>query len=455
MDPPSISQALYLLLTFFLIAVTGFFVAAEFSLVKVRATRIEELAEANAFGAKKAAEALKNLDGYLYATKLGVMLATLILGKVGDPAFEHLLSPTLGWLSVSARPFVLSFLALLVIGVLEFMLGELIPTTIALKFGEKVLLNTIYPLNIFYKIFYIPITGMKRFVGIVLRPFGLSGGGHGEEMHSEDEIRKIVTRSAAGGAIDADDVQMVHRVFDFADRTAREVMVPRPDVAFLYAERSLEENIAIAEARGFSRFPLIDGSPDNIVGVVHIKDLVAALTPKELTRGVQSAILSELAKRREVITIPETKLIDDLLREFQLRRQKLAIVADEYGGTAGIVTMEDIVEERVGDLQDEFDRSAPEMEPAGEDCWTVDGAMSLDKLLRTLEIDGPEEEPEVETVGGWIMVTLKTTPKTGDSVRFGEATFTVTHLAGRRVRRVRVGLPEPRGESHALPPDHG
>ena len=456
--PPPLSpteQGLYLLLAFFLIAVTGFFVAAEFSLVKVRATRIEELAEGNVFGAKKAAAALKNLDGYLYATKLGVMLSTLVLGKVADPAFEHLLAPLLSPVPDPARPIVLTVVVLIVIGILEFMLGELIPTTLALKFAERVLLNTIYPLHAFYTLFQAPIAGMKKLVGVMLRPFGLSTGGHGDEAHSEEEIRKIVTQSAAGGTIDDDDVDLVNRVFDFADRTAREIMVPRPDVAFLFAERSLAENIAIAEKHGFSRYPLIDGSPDNIIGVVHIKDLFATLTPRELERDVQSAILTELAQRREVITVPETKLIDNLLREFQQRRLKMAIVADEYGGTAGIVTLEDIVEELVGDLQDEFDRSAPEMEPAGEDCWTVDGAMSLDKLIRTLEIEGPADEPDVDTVGGWIMVTLNNPPRTGDSVRFGEATFTVTHLVGRRVRRVRVCLPEPehRDIGDAVPPD--
>ena len=196
-EPPSA-----LLLVLFLILTTGFFVAAEFSLVKVRQTRIEELADAGAFGAKKALSALKNLDGYLYATKLGVMLATLVLGKVGDPAFEHILGPAVGWISAGFRPLALTFLALLVVGILEFMFGELIPTTLALKFSEKILLNTILPLSWFYTLFQWPITGMKKFVGVLLRPFGMSGGGHGDEAHSEDEIRKIVTRSGADGTIE-------------------------------------------------------------------------------------------------------------------------------------------------------------------------------------------------------------------------------------------------------------
>ena len=286
-EPPSA-----LLLVLFLILTTGFFVAAEFSLVKVRQTRIEELADAGAFGAKKALSALKNLDGYLYATKLGVMLATLVLGKVGDPAFEHILGPAVGWISAGFRPLALTFLALLVVGILEFMFGELIPTTLALKFSEKILLNTILPLSWFYTLFQWPITGMKKFVGVLLRPFGMSGGGHGDEAHSEDEIRKIVTRSGADGTIDDDDVQLVHRVFDFADKTAREVMVPRPDVAFLYADRSLDENIAIARARGYSRFPLIDGNSDNIVGVVHLKQVVQLQRSGDI-RSVDTARLRQ------------------------------------------------------------------------------------------------------------------------------------------------------------------
>ena len=456
-EPDSLSQALSLLLSFSLIAVTGFFVAAEFSLVKVRATRIEELASAGVFGAKKASAALRNLDGYLYATKLGVMLATLALGKVGDPAFEHVLKPMMRWVPQNFQALAITALALILVAVLEFMLGELIPTTIALKSAEKLLLKVIYPLSGFYFLFSLPISAMKNIVGAILKPFGISEVGHGEDAHSEDEIRKIMTQSAASGTIDTDEVQLAHRIFDFSDLTAREIMVPRPDVAFLHADRSLAENVLLAEKSGYSRFPLLEnGSPDRIVGMTHAKDLLRATASR---LNAESVLLRDAVTIRDVVSFPETKLVDDLLRELQKRRQRLAIVVDEYGGTAGIVTLEDIVEEIVGDIQDEFDRSAPEMEPAGEDCWTVDGAMSLDKLSRALDLTGPEEEPDVDTVGGWIMVTRDSPPKTGDSVRFGEATFTVTHLAGRRVRRVRVCLPERRrrreDEADVLPPDHG
>jgi putative hemolysin len=171
-----------------------------------------------------------------------------------------------------------------------------------------------------------------------------------------------------------------------------------------------------------------------------VKDLLRATTRRTDAEGTP---LKDAVTIRTTVSVPETKRVDELLRELQRQRQRLAVVADEYGGTAGIVTLEDIVEELVGDLQDEFDRSAPELEPAGKDCWTVAGGMSLDKLVRTLDFTGPEEEPEVDTVGGWIMVSLDTPPRTGDSVPFGDAIFTVTHVAGRRIRRVRVCLPEP------------
>ncbi len=443
MDDPT-RQVLYLLLALLLIALTGFFVAAEFSLVKIRSTRIDELAESGVFGAKKAREALKNLDGYLYATKLGVMLATLALGKVGDPALEGLLHPAFGAIqSEPLRQLLLTSAALLIVATLEFMLGELIPTTLALQSAEKILLATIYPLSWFYALVRMPVAGMKKFVGVLLRPFGILSGGHGDEAaHSEAEIRRIVVQSAAGGTIDEGEVDLVHKVFDFSDRTAREVMVPRPDVSFLSAEMPLSECVVRAEKAGFSRYPVMEGgSPDKILGLVHVKDLLRATTYR---KDAETVSLKDAVKIRLAVSVPETKPVDALLRELQRQRQRLAIVADEYGGTAGIVTLEDIVEELVGDLQDEFDRSAPELEPAGKDCWTVSGGMSLDKLIRTLDFTGPGEEPDVDTVGGWIMVSLDEVPRTGDSVPFGDALFTVTHVAGRRVRRVRVCLPEPK-----------
>jgi CBS domain containing-hemolysin-like protein len=435
-DPHSTRQVLYLLLSALLVALTAFFVAAEFALVKVRATRIAELAEDNVFGARRVRHALTHLNDYLSAAQLGITVCALVLGNVGHEAFQGMTG------ALSALPsWAASILTLALITLIEVVIGEMAPKAVAIQNAEKISLAVIYPLDIFYQVLRWPIRGMIALASLVLRPFGYKvEDGHGDEAHSEAEIRSIVASSGVGGAIDKDEVELVHKVFDFSDRTAREVMVPRPDVLFLPAEKPLAECVTLAEKAGFSRYPVIEGgSPDHIVGLVHIKDLLLAITRR---KDAGQTPLKDTVTIRPTVSVPETKLVDELLRELQRTRQRLAIVADEYGGTAGIVTLEDIVEELVGDLQDEFDRSAPELEPAGKDCWTVAGGMSLDKLARTLGFSGPDEEPEVDTVGGWIMVSQETPPRTGDSVPFGEAIFTVTHVAGRRIRRVRVCLPE-------------
>jgi CBS domain containing-hemolysin-like protein len=218
-------------------------------------------------------------------------------------------------------------------------------------------------------------------------------------------------------------------------------MVPRPDIVFLSTDRSVAENVRIAEDSSFTRFPLMEGgSPDDIVGMIHSKDLLAL----SRQNGVEddAARLRRIA--REMIRVPETKLIDQMLRDFQRQRQHMAVIVDEYGGTAGLVTLEDIVEEIVGDIQDEFDRTSPELERVGEDCYNVDARMPLTKLERALSIEGPAAETEVDTIGGWVMAQRGSGPiRLGDVVPYGDATVTVTELAGRRVRKVKVCIPEP------------
>jgi CBS domain containing-hemolysin-like protein len=207
--------------------------------------------------------------------------------------------------------------------------------------------------------------------------------------------------------------------------------------------------VRVAEESGFTRFPLMEGgSPDDVIGMIHVKDLLA-LSRQESAEGEDGAHLRRIA--RDMIRVPETKPIDQMLRDFQRGRQHMAVIVDEYGGTAGIVTLEDIVEEIVGDIQDEFDRTSPELEPVGEDCYSVDARMPLSKLERALDIQGPAEETEVDTVGGWVMAQRGSGPiRLGDVVPYGDATVTVTELAGRRVRKVKVCIPE-RGASERSP----
>ena len=429
-----------LLFALFLVLLNGFFVAAEFAIVKVRSTRIDELAAKKQFGAKKAQEAVRHLDAYLSATQLGITLASLGLGYVGEPAFAHLIEPLFGTLSPTTRHILGAAIAFTLITALHIVIGELAPKSLAIQRAEATTLAVIYPLDFFYRLFKLPIALLNWTASMVLRPFGLtSAGEHGGDAHSEDELRLILNASMAGGEINASEVHLVNQVLDFGHQQAKDIMVPRPDVVFLDQTRPLSDNIAIADAAGFTRYPFCEGSSDRVIGMVHVKQLLAQGRHTPLDAPVDPRIV------RNVLRVPETKPIDQMLRSMQRERQHMAVVVDEYGGTAGIVTLEDILEEIVGDIQDEFDRTSPELEPSGKDCYQVDARMSLEKLQRALGITGPDEEPEVDTVGGWVLSALGgVAARIGDAVPYGEATFTVTEIAGRRVRKVLVCIPEPK-----------
>lgn len=419
-------NALKLLVALLLVALTAFFVAAELALVKVRTTRLDELAARKVFGAEKAREATKHISRYLHATKFGVMICALILGKVGDEAVHSLLEPYFH----AVPAWVTTILVIGCVSLVEFVLGELIPTTLAIKDAERILLATIYPLDFFYRVFRGPLAAMGGLSALLLRPFGVTVSHGDEDAHSEAEIRLIVEQSGEDGALGEEEVGLLHRVLDFAHRQAKEILVPRPDIVFLSTDRPLTQNRKIAEASGYTRFPLCEnGSTDEIIGMIHIRDLLS------FKNGDLRKIVHELPR------IPETKPIDQLLRELQNQRQHMAVVVDEFGGTAGIVTLEDIIEEIVGDIMDERDPTRPEIEDAAEGGYLVEGRMSLEKLARVLEFAGPEEEPGVDTVGGWILSQTSGIPHVGDLVSYGEAQFLVVEVSGRRVRKVRVHVP--------------
>lgn len=443
MDDPAKSAGL-ILLAILLVLLNGFFVAAEFAIVKVRATRIDELAARNRFGAKKAQEAVRHLDSYLSATQLGITLASLGLGWIGEPAVAHLIEPLLAGRFGETTQKAISFaLAFTVITFLHIVVGELAPKSLAIQKAEATTLAVVYPLDWFYKIFRLPIFLLNGTAGALLRLFGLRNIAEDHsEVHSEAELRLILDASHAGGQIEESGLKLVNQIFDFTHQQAKEVMIPRPDVVFLSTDRSIAENISITERAGFTRYPLCEGSPDEVIGMIHVKDLLAAgARASDLTPEAAASRLREIA--RPLPRVPETKSIDLMLRDFQRAHQHMSVVVDEYGGTAGIVTLEDILEEIVGDIQDEFDRTSPELEPAGKDCYHVDARMSLDKLHRTLGIAGPDKAAEVDTVGGWVLTALGNAVREGDTFAYGEATLTVIEMAGRRIRKVRVCIPEP------------
>ena len=418
-----------LALTLLLVLLTGFFVAAEFALVKVRSTRLSELAQAGNQNAARAVRALAHINDYLSATQLGITVCTLVLGNIGETAVESLLHPMFGRVPASIRHTFTSGVALTLVMMLEVIIGEMAPKTLAIKQAEKVTLALILPLTIFTKIFRPLIILMNAIAGLVLRPFGIKqtdDHGHGDSL-SADELRLMLTASRNSGTIQESEWNLATRVLDFSHSQAKDVMIPRPDVTFVDSAHTLPDIVRQVSASGHTRFPVIrNGNPDDVIGIIHVKEIVK-LTGDDITPAL-----------RTVLRVPETKSTEALLRTMQRMRTHMSVVVDEYGGTAGIVTIEDIVEEIVGDIQDEFETDLPELVRDNQ-AVIVDARMTLVKLTRHFEITMPENDEDIETVGGWILANAsQAIIKPGTTVPFGGYTFTVIEVTGRRVRRVRV-----------------
>ena len=413
-----------LALTLLLVLLTGFFVAAEFALVKVRSTRLSELAQAGNQNAARAVRALAHINDYLSATQLGITVCTLVLGNIGETAVESLLHPMFGRVPASIRHTLTSGVSLTLVMMLEVIIGEMAPKTLAIKQAEKVTLALILPLTIFTKIFRPLILLMNG-----IKPSDEHG--HGDSL-SADELRLMLTASRNSGTIQESEWNLATRVLDFSHSQAKDVMIPRPDVTFVDSSLALPEIVRLVSASGHTRFPVIrNGNPDEVIGIIHVKELVK-LTGEDITPAL-----------RTVLRVPETKSTEALLRTMQRMRTHMSVVVDEYGGTAGIVTIEDIVEEIVGDIQDEFETDLPELVRDNQ-AAIVDARMTLVKLTRHFEITMPENDEDIETVGGWILANAsQATIKPGTTVPFGGYTFTVIEVTGRRVRRVRVSTTLP------------
>lgn len=415
-----------------LVALSGFFVAAEYAVVKARPTRLEELAEDGSRGARSALAAQSRLGIFLSATQIGVTVTTLLLGKMGEPTMSRLLEPLfyrlpLGKGNENALALVFS---IAVMAGLQVVFGEQVPKYISIQRAERVAVIVAPVITVFYKVMYVPVWILTGTTHSVLRLLGIDPKSQGE-AHSPEEINLIVSSSEARGTVGADEAEMARNAIIIGDRNARDIMVPRVDMAYLTTSLSLADNIARANEAGYTRFPLCDPDSDHVIGMVHIKDLLTVA-------GRQDATISDA--RRDILVIPETKPLDTLLREFQASRIHLALVLDEWGGTAGIVTLEDVLEEIVGDIQDEHQHEHPEIEPLGDRKWLVDGGLTLDDLERDLDIE--LEAEDADTVAGFIQWRLGAVPVHGQTVEWEGYTLKVEAMEGRRVRKVLIGRTE-------------
>lgn len=418
-----------------LVFVNAFFVAAEFALVKVRTSQIDQLAEQGNWAAKLTSKALDHLDAYLSASQLGITVASLALGK----AIEHAIEPPVRSvlialrLPVEASPVlsltVVPTIALSIGTFLHMALGEQAPKSLAIRAAKTIALGTAPVLVAFYYVFFPVIWLLNTASNLVLWLLGLGHVDHAELVHTEEELRHIVAESAGGGQLSRSERVMIENVLNLEDKIARRVMVPRPDIVYLSLARPLEDNLRIARTAGHTRFPLCEDDLTNVIGMIHVKDLFRA--------GGSNGARPDLRKlARKVPFLPETLHLDQLLIEFQRNRVHLAMLLDEYGSVVGMVTMENVLEELVGPIQDEFDRETPQITPIGDGAFDVDAACPLDVLANATGM--PMPETDAETVGGLILDRLGRLAQLGDSVAVDGHRLTVTQADPNRIRRVRV-----------------
>jgi CBS domain containing-hemolysin-like protein len=400
----------------------------------VRESRIAQLIAEGNPKAIHVERLIHNLDAYLSATQLGITLASLGLGWLGEPAIAHLLDPIFQYFGMREpwRQTISVIIAFSMITFLHIVLGELAPKSLAIQRSEWVSLHVARPIQWFYRVMYPFISFLNWSAGLILRGFGISTQVQ-EAAHTEEEIRILVNESHKSGFIDQTELMMVDNIFDFSETMAREIMVPRTDMMVLNVRDLFCDNVDMVKNGRFTRYPVVDGDKDHVVGVLHIKDLLTSVL-QDRSEEVENIM-------RPILTVPETISISTLLTMLQKQRGQMAILIDEYGGTAGLVTLEDIMEEIVGDIQDEFDDERPEIEQT-DDCLSFDGRMLLEEVNDYLEIT--LDAVEVDTLAGWIYMQIDHSPVVGDIVRKEGYEFEVTEVDHYRITRVLIRkLPSP------------
>ncbi|MED4902958.1 hemolysin family protein [Parageobacillus thermoglucosidasius] len=421
-----------LLIVALLIACTAFFVASEFAIVKVRSSRIDQLVNEGNKRAIAAKKVISNLDGYLSANQLGITMTSLGLGWLGEPTVERILMPLFERIHLSeSLSHVLSFvIAFSTITFLHVVVGELAPKTFAIHKAEAITLFTAQPLILFYKTMYPFIWTLNNSARLVTKMFGLQPAAEHEIAHSEEELRLILSESYKSGEINQSEYRYVNNIFRFDDRVAKEIMVPRKEIVALDINRSVKENLEIIKEEKYTRYPVIDGDKDHVLGLINVKEVFTDLVTNPSAEKQMKDYI------RPIIQVIESIAIHDLLVKMQKERIHMAILVDEYGGTSGLVTVEDILEEIVGEIQDEFDvDEIPLIQKVDETRTIVDGKVLISEVndLFGLSID----DDDVDTIGGWIL-TKHYDIKVGDSVEIDNYLFTVKEMDGHHVKTVEI-----------------
>ena len=433
---PISSYIINLLLVFFLVFCNAFFVVSEFAIVKIRRTKLEELAQSGNSKAKIALEINEHLNTYLSATQLGITLASLGLGWLGEPAVSRLLEDLLsGFVEINkVLLHSISFgVAFTFITLLHVVLGELVPKSMAIQDTERYAMMVAKPLYAFNKICTPIIWCFDHVSMAILKMMHVEQADENEDAHSEEEIKLIIDASQKGGVIDDTESEIIQNAINFSEICAHEIMIPRQDIKCIYQDDDFEEVMKFVKENKHTRFPLCAEDKDQILGMIHIRDLLESAD--EPHKDVLKRIV------RKIMFVPENKSISEILHEMMRTRRHLAIVVDEYGGTAGLITLEDVLEEIIGEVQDEFDEEeeAVNIEELGDNKYIANAMMRMDELAEFFGINADRlEEDDVETIGGLVVKLLGRIAEVGDTVSFKGLTFTVKEVDGARITQLEI-----------------
>ena len=420
------------ILVFTLVGLNAFFVAAEFALIRVRHTRIEQLVEEGNRRARVVQKILANIEIYVSTAQLSITMIALALGWIGESVFAGLFEPifTLVSLPSGVQYGITIFFSFLIVTLLTVVVGELAPKNIAIQRAEKIALIAAHPLLVVASVLY-PLTwSLNKLSFVVLRPFGVRRPSEAsDEAHSEEELRIIMNASYKSGEINQSEFKYVNNVFEFDNRIAKEIMVPRTEIVAFEQYFSIEDCLQVVKEQNFTRYPILDGDKDHIIGMINIKEVLTDLVTTEQVNSIQHYM-------RPIIQIIETIPIHALLLKMQQERIHMAILMDEYGGTAGLVTVEDIIEEIVGEIRDEFDMDeVNEIRKLSDGAYIVAAKVLVSDINELLGVTISDED--IDTIGGWVL-TENYEAKAGDTITFGAYRFTIIEMDDHQIRYLKI-----------------
>lgn len=422
------SSGLMLILAFVFVLLNAFFVLSEFAIVKIRKSKLEELSKDGVKNAKMAYEIINSLDSYLSATQLGITISSLALGWIGEPAVAMLIEKPINSIFeanatvIHSVSFIISFTF---ITLLHVVLGELVPKSVAIATPEKSVLFVAKPLHAFWVIFKPFIAVFDFLAGGILKLIGIRPAGESEIAHSEEEIKIIVAESLKGGVLDSIETQIIKNAVDFSDTVAKEIMTPRKQMICLNAQKSYDENYKKVIESKYTRFPYIDGSKDSVLGMIHIRDILQS-DKKDFNKIV-----------RKILIVPENSSIASILSMMNKERISAALVIDEYGGTSGLITMEDIIEEVLGDINDEHDESEVKFKSIKDGIYELVGTYEIEDFEEITGVDFDDDIEEI-TIGGYVFNLIGRLPKAGDKTEDENFIYEVLKMDGNIIQTLKA-----------------